>query len=166
MKLKAILKIIETGLQSVEISFTKDDWRMTVPPKPGWYFYQTDTPIEILKNVGPPVGERHYNIPNKILESMALKKYDAVILPQNKSLYIVYSGEAKNLKARAREHISGHPKTGCLALANYDSLHSYNWNFNFTLCPSSEDSNSSKLLRTLGEQAWRAKYGWPVLCGK
>ena len=78
----------------------------------------------------------------------------------------VYSGEAKNLKARAREHMSGHSKTACLALSNYGSLRAYIWRFYFSPCPSFEDPNESKLLRTLGEQAWRSKHGWPILCRK
>ena len=166
MKSKAILEIMETGLKSVEMSFETDDWRTIIPSSPGWYFIETDTPPDIFKNVGSPIGQRHYDIPKKVLESLALKKYDACILPTDNPFYFIYSGEAKNLKARAREHMSGHPKTGCLALVNYESLHSYNWKFHFTLCPISKDPNESKLLRTLGEQVWRAKYGWPILCGK
>ena len=167
MKLKVILEIMETGRKSVEMSFETDDWRTIIPSSPGWYFIETDTPPDIFKNVGSPIGQRHYDIPKKVLESLALKKYGACILPTTDNpFYFIYSGEAKNLKARAREHMSGHPKTGCLALVNYESLHLYNWKFHFTLCPISKDPNESKLLRTLGEQVWRAENGWPILCGK
>ncbi len=166
MKAEAILEIIETGMESVEVNFETDDWRAVVPSSPGWYFIETDTPLDIFLGVGSPSGQRHYDIPKKVKESLTLKKYDACILPSGNTFYFVYSGEAKNLKSRAREHISGHPKTGCLALINYKSLHFYNWNFHFALCPIHNDPNKSKMLRTFGEQTWRAKYGWPVLCGK
>lgn len=157
---------METGLQSVEMSFETDDWRTIIPSSPGWYFIETDTAPDIFINVGPPIGQHHYDIPKKVFESLALTKYDACILPADTPFYFVYSGEAKNLKARAREHLSGHPKTGCLALANYKSLHFHKWKFHFVLCPNSNNPNESKLLRTFGEQIWRAKYGWPILCGK
>ena len=88
------------------------------------------------------------------------------ILPSENSFYFVYSGEAKNLKARALEYVSGHDKTGCLALKNYPLLHKYEWNFHFSPCLFGNDPNESKLIRIFGEQLWRAKYGWPILCGK
>lgn len=161
-----ILQIIETGLTSVEMDFEADGWRAIIPYSPGWYFIETDTPPEVFETVRPPTGQRHYNIPKKASESLTLRKYDACILPTNNPFYFIYSGEAKILKARAREHMSGHPNTGCLALINYEALHQYNWIFHFALCPVYQDPNESKLIRTLGEQLWRAKYGWPILCGK
>ena len=55
-----------------------------------------------------------------------------------------------------------------LFIYNYEALHRYVWKFHFALCPilEDEDPNASKLVRTIGEQAWRSKYGWPILCGK
>jgi len=166
MKAERILNIIEKNIECVEMSFETDGWRSSIPSKPGWYFIETNTPLDILLDLGPPLGKRHYNIPQKVKESLTLKKYNACILPSNNSLYVVYSGEAKNLKSRAREHVAGHSETGCLALINYKSLHSFKWKFLFVLCPLHKDPNETKGLRTLGEQAWRAKYGWPVFCGK
>ncbi len=166
MKTDAILEIIKSNMTSVEMSFNNDEWRTSVPSAPGWYFIETNTPPEAFENVGPPKGQRHYDIPKKALQSLAMEEYDACILPSSNSFYYVYSGEAKNLKARAREHMSGHPKTGCLALINYSALHTYIWKFHFAICPILNDQNESKLLRTIGEQAWRSKYGWPILCGK
>jgi len=168
MKTNAVLEIIESGMISVEMNLNNDEWRTSVPSAPGWYFLETDTPPETFKHVGPPKGERHYDIPKKVAQSLAVDEYGACILPSANSFYFVYSGESKNLKARAKEHVSGHPKTGCLALYNYEALHRYVWKFHFALCPilEDEDPNASKLLRTIGEQAWRSKYGWPILCGK
>ena len=160
------LEIIKSNMTSVEMSFNNDEWRTSVPSFPGWYFIETNTPHEAFQNVGPPKGQRHYDIPKKVFQSLSMEEYNACILPSSNSFYYVYSGEAKNLKARAREHMSGHPKTGCLALINYNVLHAYIWKFHFSICPILNDQNESKLLRTIGEQAWRSKYGWPILCGK
>lgn len=166
MNPKNILDLIENGKISVEINFHSDSWRLGIPSCPGWYFIETDTPPEILKKVGPQKGERHYNVPAKIDASLTLKKFGICILPITNPFYIVYSGETKNLKARAREHLSGHSKTGCLALTNYPSFHRYNWKFYYTPCNKFNDPNKSKLLRIFVEQIWRSKNGWPILCGK
>ena len=143
-----------------------DSWRKEVPPVRGWYFLETNTPPEIFMKVDKPEGKRHYNIPQKVSASFSLKKLGACILPSESSFYFVYSGETQNLKSRAREHVSGHSETGCLALNNYPLLHNYEWRFHFSPCPSTDDPNETKLVRIYGEQLWRSKYGWPILCGK
>jgi hypothetical protein len=38
---------------------------------------------------------------------------------------VVYNGEAKNLKARAREHDDGHPKTYCLGVDYRDHVNTF-----------------------------------------
>ena len=92
MKTKAILEIIKTGISSVEMDSNNDEWRTVVPPLPGWYFIQTNTPPQAFKNVGPPKGHRHYDIPRKASQSLVLNEYDACILPSGNSFYFVYSG--------------------------------------------------------------------------
>ncbi len=166
MKSEKILHLIEENLTPVEMSFQNNDWRADIPSKPGWYFIESDTPFKVLENVGPPLGERHYNIPEKVKASLTLFEFGACIEPTDNPFYFVYSGEAKNLKARAREHMSGHPKTACLALENYPRLRSHTWKFHYVECPPPFDLDESKILRTYGEQVWRTKYGWPILCGK
>lgn len=166
MKSNNILQILEKDCKNVEMQFQKADWHSSIPSKPGWYFIETDTPPKVFHDISPPIGQRHYNIPEKVQTSLALSKYRACILPADNAFYFVYSGEAKNLKARAREHMSGHRKTGGLALINYPQLHNYSWKFHYVLCPNLDDLNENKILRTFGEQIWRAKHGWPILCGK
>ena len=160
------LESIEKGLKVLKMDFQDDSWRNPLPSGPGWYFIETNTPPHKFFEVGKPKGERHYNIPEKAKASLSLEKIGACIRPSENSFYFVYSGEAKDLKARAREHVSGHDKTGCLAIRNYPLLHNYKWNFHFSLCLFGNDPNESKLVRIFGEQLWRAKYGWPILCGK
>ena len=163
--MKSVIELIERNLKTLEMRLDDDSWRKSLPSSPGWYFIETNAPPNILKKVGQPKGERHYNIPEKVNVSLSLKKFGACILPSKKSFYFVYSGETKNLKARAREHVSGHSKTGCLALINYPVLHKYEWKFYFSNCTLGKISNN-KLLRIFGEQIWRSKKGWPILCGK
>jgi len=121
---------------------------------------------DVFSTVGPPKGEWHYNIPEKVKASLSLKPFGLCILPSDNPFYYVYSGETNNLKARAREHMSGSSRTACLALSNYPSFLRYEWRFYFTPCPPEVDLDRSKILRVFGEQMWRAKYGWPILCGK
>jgi hypothetical protein len=161
-----ILRSIEKELKVVGMNLQNDTWRAPIPSSPGWYFIETNTSPSALKNIGPPKGERHYNIPAKVEASLSLESFGACILPSKIPFYVVYSGEAKNLNARAKEHVSGHPKTGCLALQNYPSFHKFEWRFHFSLCSFGKNPNESKLVRIFGEQMWRAKYGWPILCGK
>ncbi|MBW1892659.1 MAG: hypothetical protein JRI91_03040 [Deltaproteobacteria bacterium] len=166
MKSKKILKLLETNKVVLDVSFKDDNWRVAVPSKPGWYFFETNTPPQAFQKVGLPKGKAHYNLPKKVRESLSLQLYDGCILPKGRSLYVVYSGEARNLKSRAREHMAGHPKTACLALCNYPLLQKYIWRFHYVVCPAFEKPKASKLLRTFGEQVWRAVYAWPILCGK
>jgi hypothetical protein len=162
-----ILIDIEKSLKYVDIDFSEDSWRDNLPARPGWYFIETNTPPSEFLEVGPPKGERHYNIRKKAEESLYLNKLvGACILPSKNPFYFVYSGEAKDLKARAREHQSGHSKTGCLALENYKILHRYQWRFHYAICLFGQNYKESKILRIFGEQLWRCKHGWPLLCGK
>ena len=161
-----LLKQIEDGMHAVKMNFKDDSWRKPLPSNPGWYFIETNTPISVLQKAGPPKGKAHYNIPNKLVVSLTLRQFNACIFPAKRKYYFVYSGETKNLKARAREHYSGNPKTGCLALLNYPILHKYQWIFHYSPCKYGKSPNDSKLIRIYGEQLWRSKNGWPVLCGK
>ena len=166
MNKPTFLKLIEDDLETIKMSLVDDLWRSSIPSGPGWYFIETNTPPDVFKGVGPPLGEHHCNIPKKVNDSLSLKNFGVCILPSDNPFYFVYSGEAKNLKARAREHVAGHPKTYCLALTNYPVLHRYIWRFHFAPCHYGDNPNESKLLRIIGEQMWRSKYGWPILCGK
>lgn len=163
-----LLEEIEKGLKCLKMDFQNDTWREDLPSDPGWYFIKTNTPPEIFRDVDKPTGKKHYNIPEKVEASLYLDEISAYCIrqPPKKSFYFVYSGEAQNLKARAREHLSGPNGCGCLALKNYPELHKYKWEFHYSLCNSANDPKENKLLRIFGEQLWRSKHGWPILCGK
>lgn len=161
-----LLSTIVDSTQELNISLGDDSWLQTLSTGPGWYFIETNTPIEVLAKLPPPASNYHYNIPQKTAASLAMEKLGGMIFPENQSGYIVYSGEAKNLKARAREHVRGHNKTYCLCLEQYPILRQYKWIFHYSELKTALPPNKSKLLRIIGEQLWRAKYGWPVLCGR
>lgn len=167
IKSTLLKKLIEDNLKVLEMNLKDDSWRDTVPSSPGWYFIGTNTPPSVFKSVGPPRGKNHCNIHEKVNASLSLKDFGVCILPSSDNpFYFVYSGEAKNLKTRALEHVSGHSETFCLAIENYPVLHKYDWRFHFALCHFGKDPNESKLLRIFGEQLWRSKYGWPILCSR
>jgi hypothetical protein len=145
---------------------TKDWWSL-VPAVPGWYAIETNAPVSALEMLVP--GEscaKHYNFSRRTAAVALLRSYGQIIQPPAAGQpYVVYSGEGRNLKARAREHSHGNGGTACLGLSRYDSLAEYTWAFLYRTCEAHvPGSNGDKLLRTVLEQRWRAKHGWPLLC--
>lgn len=172
---KAIMSIIEEidgSFKCVEISFLNDEWRKDIPSEPGWYLIKTNTPLDVLKELEPPKSKSHISILATIKQTSQLGELGITINQLgNGGLYAVYSGEAKNLKYRAREHARGHEKTYCLCLDNYKKvLRDYKWLFCYvpvSTCKSlTSIDKDDKLLRLGVEQGWRTKHGWPILCRK
>jgi len=165
--IECILNEIERKIQCVRMNFESETWRATVPSEQGWYLIKTNAPIEVLRGVGSPPEKRkaHINIPETVNETLKLQ--GIAITQRRNDDYVVYNGEAKNLKARAKEHERGHAKTYCLGLSNYEILRNYNWTFCYVAASRCEVlQNGDKLLRLAVEQAWRVRNGWPVLCKK
>lgn len=159
---------------SVQIDLRNDRWHRLggIPNKPGWYYISTNAPIGILQKQslwsatylrakdGEIAKVRNYN-----LQQRANRYSDS------SSHYFntkgVYSGLASKLQARAKEHTFADPGTGGLALSKYPTLHDYEWIFHFvTLSGFTTDYQCKDVLLRLGEQVWRSKYGWPVLCAE
>lgn len=160
---------IDQKFKCVTINFKDNAWRDNIPAKAGWYLIKTNAPIAILKSVGEPKPEykAHINIPSTIKETSILQETGIAITQSANEEYIIYNGEANNLKVRAREHLRGHHKTYCLGLSNYDTLYRYKWTFCYvTESEIKSDISDDKLFRLAVEQAWRAKNGWPILCRK
>ena len=96
--------------------------------------------------------------------------------------WIVYNGEVgptTGLRERAKQHARCQQATACLNLANYPTLHKFRWVFRFAtlskwvgnmiakgkLSPNANLSNvEKKRIQTAGEQGWRGRNGWPILC--
>ena len=154
---------------SIKMDLSKNSkWYLnTIPSEAGWYLIKTTAPVDILRNVGGPKQKGNYNIRQKIIDSQYLIDCDLSIKQIGNQPYVVYSGEAANLRYRAREHSFGGSGTGCLAIEKYGSLKLYNWFFSYLTCETyNPDSEGDKNLRKFGEQIWRSKNGWPVLCSQ
>jgi len=165
--MKNVITEIDQKFECLQINFENASWRKSIPLEAGWYLIKTDTPINVLRSVGPPRHNAHINIPETINDTSRLQDAGIAITQSGNEDYVVYNGEAKNLKARAREHEDGHAKTYCLGLSNYESLRGYRWTFCYVAVSSCKVlSNRNKLLRLAVEQGWRAKNGWPILCKK
>ena len=165
--MKSIIDEIDQKFKCLQINFEDDSWRGNIPSEAGWYLIKTNTPIAVLKSAGAPQYKAHIDISEAINSISVLQDSSIAIIQSNDEDYVVYNGEAKNLKARAREHERGHPKTYCLGLSNYETLRRYNWTFCYVVVSSCKVvPNGDKLLRLAIEQGWRAKNGWPILCRK
>ena len=165
--LKDIIDEIDQKFKCLQIDFADVSWRRDVPSEAGWYLIKTNTPIKVLISTEPPQYRAHINIPQTVNNSSILQDLGIAITQSDDEDYVVYNGEAENLKARAREHECGHPKTYCLGLSNYQTLRRYKWIFCYVAVSSCKvHPNIDKLLRLAVEQGWRAKHGWPILCRK
>ena len=167
--MKKLREAFEGQFISRKIDFKKKPrWHLDrVPSEPGWYYLETTAPVSVLRSVGNPKEKKNYNIPKKIKGSSYLAANKLAIKQIKEKPYVVYSGEANNLKNRAREHSFGGNGTACLAIGKYSVLKKYDWYFSYFTCTSyMADSDGDKCLRNLGEQVWRAHYGWPILCSK
>ncbi|MFW0859198.1 MAG: hypothetical protein AAGB97_03325 [Dehalococcoidia bacterium] len=168
--MKNVVNEIDQKFKCLQINFEDYSWRKDIPSEAGWYLIKTNTPIKVLKFVEPPKPEHkaHINIPKTIKETSNLQKAGIAITQYGNQDYVVYNGQAKDLRARAREHENGHPKTYCLGLSNYESLRGYRWTFCYVAVSSCKllSNMDDKPLRLAVEQGWRAKNGWPILCKK
>ncbi|HXV81081.1 MAG TPA: hypothetical protein VEG60_14480 [Candidatus Binatia bacterium] len=158
----------------VQIDFRNSGWHTAarIPSQAGWYFIWTDTPLDVLqsqalwaptytkKKTSEAAEVNNFNIGERARRfSSDLSSY------WNTSE--VYSGMAASLQARAREHTFADPGTAGLALSKYPQLHQYEWRFGyFTLKRMRSTSSCEDMLLRLGEQLWRAKHGWPLLCAE
>lgn len=166
-RLNDILDEIDQKFRCVEINFEGRSWRENIPSESGWYLVKTNTPIDVLQSVGQPKSKAHVDIPDTIQVMSGLRALGIIIEQSVNNDYVVYNGEAKNLKARAKEHTSGHKKTYCLGLGDYEVLRGYKWTFYYVAASWCKTlPHGDKALRLAVEQGWRAKHGWPILCKK
>lgn len=167
-----LLDYLESTHSSVQMDLENRQWHLKsgIQNDPGWYFISTNTPIEVL--AAQALGSKLYR-KARTEEWATVKNYDlqaraSRCTPDVKKYFserAVYSGLAADLRTRAREHCFPDPGTGALALANYDALRSYEWIFHYlTLKRFQADRRCDALMLRIGEQLWRSKYGWPVLC--
>jgi hypothetical protein len=171
--MKDLAAHLETICSCASIDLTDPTWarKAGIPGKAGWYFIRTTAPLEVLQRQ-TLWGETYTRDDG---ETAKVKNYDiaarATRVQQDLHPYWnvtdVYSGIASNLLSRAREHSFPDPGTGALALSKYPELLQFDWHFYFlTLERLLRQSSCPAMLLRLGEQMWRAKNGWPVLCSE
>ncbi|ACV26670.1 MULTISPECIES: hypothetical protein [Kangiella] len=172
--MQEITSMLASKFKVKDIDFDNSQWHLAIPSSSGWYFIETNTPIEVLVNLSSPPSKytnndgdqkkcRNYNISSRAGSLLSCVGSDGVIGGQ--SFRVVYSGMAKNLLNRAREHTFAHLGTAGLALANYQEIKDYDWKFHYlinTIVPASKAHRN--VILKLGEQIWRASNGWPILC--
>jgi len=158
---------------SVQIDLRDKQWhRLGIPCEPGWYYVSTNTPFSLLQKQSlwgltyiRAKDQKIVKVKNYDLQRRVNRYSDN--LSQYFNVKAVYSGFAKSLRARAREHTFADPGTAGLSLSKYPALHEYEWAFHFvTLKRFMVDCQCQEILLRLGEQMWRSKHGWPVLCAE
>ena len=168
--IEQIVDEVDQNLRQVEITFDDATWRELIPSKSGWYLIKTNASIDKLMKCQKPIKNiAHTNIPETIVETYGLQKAGIAIMQSGNEEYVIYNGEADNLKARAREHLQGHSKTFCLGLSNYQNIiGQFKWVFCYVSASDCKtvQNKADKILRNAIEQAWRVKHGWPILCRK
>jgi len=158
----------------VQIDFSNKSWHTAakIPSEAGWYFIRTDAPVEALRE--QTLWATTY-IKKKNSETANVNNFNIAERARRFSTDLssywntseVYSGMAANLQARAREHTFADPGTGGLALSRYPQLNQYEWLFGyFTLKRMCPNCSCKDMLLRLGEQLWRSKHRWPLLCAE
>jgi len=169
--MEAILYEIDTIQVPIMMpkSLSDKSWNEDILPEPGWYWIKTNAKTGALIDIKYKQS-KHTNIPETVKNTSVLQELEIAITQSGNDDYIVYNGSTYNLKARAREHFKGHPKTYCLGISDHESLLKYNWTFCYvpiSKCKTIPKKYSEdKVLRIAVEQAWRARHGWPILCRK
>lgn len=172
--LKELTSYLDSPPSSVPIDLRDPKWhvRGAIPSESGWYYISTNTPLEILQRQRLPNPTYVTAREGKVAK---VKNYDLGArasrhVPQFAQYFNVkgvYSGLASDLLARAREHTFSDPGTGGLALSRYPDLFDWQWSFHYvTLRRFAVDNRCDEILLRLGEQLWRSKHGWPILCAE
>ncbi|QFY77837.1 hypothetical protein DUD43_09150 [Alcaligenes faecalis] len=164
---------LDSTHSSVHIDLHDNQWyRPGIPNEPGWYYISTNAPVGLLQEqslwaleYARAKDQTIAKVKNYNIKERANRYSDS--LSQYFNANAVYSGLANRLRDRAREHTFADPGTAALSLSKYPALHEYEWVFHFvTLKRFMTDCQCPSIILRLGEQMWRAKHGWPVLCAE
>lgn len=172
--MEALHDFLSSEFNRVSIDFSNRSWHISanIPSNAGWYYIKTNTPLDILTSQA--LQSRQYikkrsgviaNVKNYDFQARCARYEKALSEYWNTTL--VYSGLASNLQSRAREHTFTDPGTGGLALEKYPKLHEFQWEFFYkTLENFMPSCTNQQVLLLLGEQIWRSRNGWPILCAE
>lgn len=150
----------------------------------GWYWveFRGEAGIQQVFTTGV---SRADDAPEKArdFESTALQNvqmFDDLLCHRLSGLRVVYNGHESDVLRRVRAHVAvSNDKTGALGIRYYPELANHEWVlsvFHAGLAPSSEQARDDRVRATVErlagnrsgrvaiENAWRAVYGWPILC--
>ena len=153
-------------------------WR-TGSDRPGWYWFSLNDDFDTLKNTVTPA-----TLPTKACDfgeqsSNNIELFNNELTHKKSKLAIVYNGHESDVLSRIRSHFFlNNNSTGALGINSYPEFSSKQWSVNIFLRQHLEGLNhidqrtkdiitkycNSKTGRVAIEQAWRSKYGWPILC--
>jgi len=176
-KMQQLIECMKSGFTEIDVSLTDENWNQSVPEKSGWYYFSTNTPVSVFKSLNTPPSTyknkngkvipcMNYNLTEKANDNFQEINLNSIIITIPE-FYAVYSGHAKDLKSRSKEHTFSHPGTAGLALSNYDKLKEFKWSFFYKpISDVSFNYSNDKLVRVAGEQVCRSLHGWPLLCSE
>ncbi len=146
---------------------------------PGWYWIGCDLDIQELGNIFPTVEG---DLPKSacIINELAKKNLqtfssNSLCKKNEKDCLIIYNGHQSNVIQRIRQHFMlNNNRTGAIGLRHYP-MSKRKWTVSYFAKnniqrinkedrPDVERLINNKSGRVAIENAWRASYGWPILC--
>lgn len=157
-----------------QIDLCDKEWHTNarIPSESGWYFIRSNAPVQVLceQEIWGATYVTKRKAETKAVRNYNLSERACRFAPDLSSFWNtteVYSGMASDLLARAREHTFPDPGTAGMALSRYPALRTYEWIFGFmTLKRFRPNTSCNDMLLHLGEQIWRSKHKWPILCAE
>jgi len=143
----------------------------------GWYWFLLDMTYDELHQIPKPssLPKNGCNIGLTAHDNREVFKNSLLCKADNSGMIVVYNGHENNVTTRIRSHFAlNNDKTGALGLNHYP-LSKKKWQVKLFSMPcfqdiSADDKRQIEFLmnaptgRCAVESAWRAKYGWPILC--
>jgi hypothetical protein len=149
------------------------------PTSPGWYWIGCDIDIQELESIYPTIKGK---LPKSACIINELAKQNLQTFGSNSlckknenDCLIIYNGHQSNVIQRIRQHFMlNNDKTGAIGLRHYP-MSKIRWTVSYFAKNhiqrlKQEDRSDVKRLinnksgRVAIENAWRAAYGWPILC--
>jgi len=158
--------------------FTVNGNHERIPSRPGWYWFLIQKSYQDLAMIPRPrrLPSNGCNISSMTQYNQLLFSMDLLVAPDNEKFLVIYNGHEKKVSNRIRSHYSlNNNLTGALGIIHYP-LSTAQWkvkyfteeNFSGNINGADKDQILGLMNSATGrcsiESAWRAKYGWPVLC--
>lgn len=143
---------------------------------PGWYWFLTDLPLEKMSQIEMPSGFPKNGIDFGVMAIANDKIFGPLLCqPDDNGMRVFYNGHQSNVMSRIRQHFQlTNDRTGAIGLSHYP-LSKYRWEVRFFSAhhiprlPHDFQDHATRLIseswgRGAIESAWRARFGWPILC--